>query len=124
VSREIIAVHADELDRYRRFPRESLAALGQSGVLGLLVPTGYGGAGGGIHDMSRVLDRIGQSCPSTAMIALMHYCATAVLVAKANSDLKETVLRAITRGEHLTTLAFSEPGSGGALLLSNQPDSL
>ncbi len=113
VSREVLAVNADEVDRNRCFPQENLAALGRSGLLSLLVPTSYGGAGGGMLEMSRVLECIGQSCPSTAMVTLMHYCGTAVLVAKANSSLKETVLRAIARGEHVTTLAFSEPGSGG-----------
>lgn len=113
LSREVLAVRADEVDHNRRFPRENLDALGRGGLLGLLVPHEYGGAGGGIQEMSQVLDRMGQSCPSTAMITLMHYCGTAVLIAKASPKLRDAVFPAIARGEHLTTLAFSEPGSGG-----------
>lgn len=113
LSVEVFAPHADEIDGCRRFPRENIDALGRSGLLGLLVPTAYGGVGGGIREMSQILDRIGQSCASTAMITLMHYCGTAVLVAKASVPVKDAVLPAIARGDHLTTLAFSEPGSGG-----------
>jgi alkylation response protein AidB-like acyl-CoA dehydrogenase len=47
------------------------------------------------------------------MISLMHYCATAVIVAKGGEPLKQQVLPAMARGESLSTLAFSEAGSGG-----------
>jgi alkylation response protein AidB-like acyl-CoA dehydrogenase len=63
--------------------------------------------------MSLVLDRLAQHCSSTAMVTLMHYCGTAVLAANASAGPTDTVLGAMARGEHLTTLAFSEPGSGG-----------
>src|SRR3989475_5967575 len=63
--------------------------------------------------MSRALEQLAQACPSTAMVVLMHFCGTAVIAAKGSAKLKQALLPAIARGEHLTTLAFSEPGSGG-----------
>ncbi len=113
LAREVLAPAADEVDRERRFPRQNIKVLGESGLLGLMVPTEYEGAGGGILEMSRALDQMAQACPSTAMVVLMHYSATAVIVAKGQDRLKEKLLPAIARGEHLTTLAFSEAGSGG-----------
>ncbi len=113
LSRELLSVNADAVDQERRFPRENLDALARSGIFGLLVPATYGGAGAGLPEMSQVLERMGQACASTAMITLMHFCGTAVLAATAPPKLKDAILPAIARGEHLTTLAFSEPGSGG-----------
>ncbi|MBI3894912.1 MAG: acyl-CoA/acyl-ACP dehydrogenase [Acidobacteria bacterium] len=113
LAREVLAASADRVDREREFPRENLEALGRSGVLGLLIPTQYGGAGGSIAEMSQVVERMGQSCASTAMVVLMHYCGTAVIMAKGSASLKESLLPLIAQGRHLTTLAFSEPGSGG-----------
>jgi alkylation response protein AidB-like acyl-CoA dehydrogenase len=110
---ELLASHADEVDRSRRFPRQNIQELGRSGLGGLVVPLEYGGAGAGIPEMAQVLERMGQACPSTAMVTLMHYCGTAVIAAKGNAGLKGSVLPAMARGEHLTTLAFSEAGSGG-----------
>jgi len=112
-AQEIIARNAKEVDRERRFPRENITALGRCRVLGLLVPVEHGGAGGGLAEMSRALDQLAQACPSTAMVVLMHFCGTAVIAAKGSAKLKQALLPAIARGEHLTTLAFSEPGSGG-----------
>ncbi len=113
LSREMLRANADRIDQSRQFPRENLTALGKSGVLGLLVPPQFGGAGGGIAEMSQVIDTQAQNCASTAMVMLMHFCATAVIAAKASDALKQEILPAIARGEHLSTLAFSEAGSGG-----------
>src|SRR2546425_8835309 len=80
---------------------------------GLLFPLEYGGAGAGIPEMSEILERMAEACPSTAMVVLMHYCGTAVIAARGSATLKQSLLPAIARGEHLATLAFSEAGSGG-----------
>ena len=110
---QTFAPAVDKIDRERRFPRENIDALGRSGLLGLLVPSEYGGAGAGMPEMSRVLDQMAQCCPSTAMVALMHYCGSAIVVSKGSAKLKHDLLPAIARGTHLMTLAFSEAGSGG-----------
>lgn len=113
ISKEALGPRADEIDQQRKFPRENLNALGKAGVLGLMIPTVYGGAGATLAEMSQALEKEGQNCASTAMIVLMHYCATATIAAKGNDALKRKVLPAAAHGEHLGTLAFSEAGSGG-----------
>ena len=110
---EFLAPNADEIDRTRSFPRKNIQELGRSGLLGLLVPVEYGGAGAGIAEMAQILETMAQACASTAMVTLMHYCGTAVIAAKGSAELKQHVLPAVVRGEHLITLAFSEAGSGG-----------
>jgi len=113
LAKELLAGSADEVDRARRFPRQNIQELGRSGLLGLMVPLEYGGAGAGIAEMAQALERMAQGCPSTAMVTLMHYCGTAVIAVKGSVMLKDSVLPAVAHGEHLTTLAFSEAGSGG-----------
>src|SRR5580658_751121 len=87
LAKELLAPRADEIDRERRFPRENIQALGRSGLLGLVVPKEYGGIGAGIPEMAQVLDPMAQACASTAMVMLMHYCGTAVIVAKGSAEL-------------------------------------
>ena len=113
LSKEMLRANADQIDQARRFPRENLQALGKAGVLGLLIPAQYGGAGGGLAEMSQVLDAQAQNCASTGMVTLMHYCATAAIAARASDALKQQLLPACARGENISTLAFSEAGSGG-----------
>ena len=51
---------------------------------GCWCPKSWGG-GGGFEEMASVLETLAQSCASTAMVVLMHYCATAVIAAQASS---------------------------------------
>ncbi len=94
-------------DREGRFPREVITALAQGGWLGLVSAAEVGGRGQGLAEASKGVARIAQSCPSTAMIVCMHYCATAVIEAHASRTLRE----AVAAGRHLSTLAFSEAES-------------
>jgi alkylation response protein AidB-like acyl-CoA dehydrogenase len=94
-------------DTEARFPRETLQALGEAGLLGLVSATSVGGAGKGLAEASEVVSRIAQACPSSAMIVCMHYCATAVIEAFGDQAVRE----AIAKGQHLSTLAFSEADS-------------
>jgi len=113
LSHEMLRANADPIDQARRFPRENIQALGKAGVLGLLIPTQYGGAGGGLAEMSQALETQAQNCASTAMVVMMHYCATAVIAAKGSDAMKQQFLPACARGGNISTLAFSEAGSGG-----------
>lgn len=113
VSREVLGPRADQIDQARQFPRENLRALGTTGVLGLLIPRQHGGSGGTIADMARALETEGRNCASTGMVTLMHFCAMATIAAKGSDELRQRILPAAARGEHLGTLAFSEAGSGG-----------
>ncbi|HEY6443776.1 MAG TPA: acyl-CoA dehydrogenase family protein [Candidatus Acidoferrales bacterium] len=117
LSQELLRASADSIDQSRRFPRGNLEALGKSGVLGLLIPAQYGGTGAGLAEMSQVLQVQAQNCASTAMVTLMHFCATAAIVAKGSDALKQEILPRCARGEHISTLAFSEAGSGGHFYL-------
>jgi len=100
------AANAAEVDR-GTFPQATLKALGDAGLLGLVSATSVGGKGRGLAEAAVVVERLARECASTAMVVTMHYCATAVIEAHGPEDVR----RAIAAGKHLTTLAFSEPGS-------------
>lgn len=104
-----LAPKAAEVDRDAAFPRESIAALGAHGLLGLNVPKEHGGLGQGPRTASAVIDALAQRCPSTAMVYLMHLCGIACCAAA--PDKTATLLEAAASGRHLSTLAFSETGS-------------
>lgn len=111
LARAVLAPHADDVDRQGRWPSESLAALGASGLLGLTLPRTYGGAQEGATTFAAVTRVLAEHCASTAMIYLMHVCATQAVAAAETFPRRDEVLRAAAGGRHLSTLAFSETGS-------------
>jgi alkylation response protein AidB-like acyl-CoA dehydrogenase len=104
---EVVAPRAAEVDASGKFPQAQVDALGAAGLLGLTVPSGYGGGGAGLREAVEVVRELGAVCGSTAMVVTMHYAAVAALTA---ADDKDT-LTAIAAGTHLSTLALSETGS-------------
>jgi alkylation response protein AidB-like acyl-CoA dehydrogenase len=104
---EVVSPAAEEIDRNGSFPRAALDALGRAGLLGLISSTDVGGLGESHRAAALVVERVAAACASTAMVLCMHYAGTAVIEASGPLPLRE----AIARGEHLTTLAFSEQGS-------------
>jgi len=106
VAAQSLTRHAAEVDRDGRFPQENLDALREAGLLRLVAGKDAGGHGQGLRAASAIADRLARECPSTAMIWIMHVCATAVLDRHGTPELR----RAAADGK-LATLAFSEAGS-------------
>ena len=111
VARAVLARHAADVDSSSRWPAESVAALSEVGLLGLTVPKDVGGPGAGPATFTAVASALAEHCASTAMIYLMHVCATQVVAQARSFALREAVLQEIAAGRHLGTLAVSEKGS-------------
>lgn len=99
------------------WPEESLRALQASGLSGLTVPRDCGGSGLGLRALVAVCEAIGEICPSTALVFGMHHVAAAVIAAKATDRQRKDYLEPIAAGEHLSSLALSEPGTGAQFWL-------
>ena len=107
IAREVIQLLAPKTDEEARFPRENIEALNKAGLLGLVSAHAVGGCGQGLRAGVAVAERIARDCPSTAMVVIMHYIATAVIEKHGT----EAMRRSIAQHGKLATLAFSEFGS-------------
>lgn len=115
VAREVAAATADEVDREARFPRETIDALRDAGVLGTLVPAGLGGEGGSLADACATVQAVARHCASSAMILAMHHLQVACLDRHGRSaPLRELLGRVATDGLLLAS-ATTEAGIGGRL---------
>ncbi|HEX2299697.1 MAG TPA: acyl-CoA dehydrogenase family protein [Pseudonocardiaceae bacterium] len=102
-----VGPQAAEVDRSGTYPQDSIQALGDAGLLGLLSAPQVGGSGESLAAAAHVIEQLAGRCGSTAMVVLMHYAAVAIIEAHGPQDVR----RLIARGEHVSTLAFSEVGS-------------
>jgi acyl-CoA dehydrogenase len=119
--RAVAERHAAAADLDARFPVEALTALRDTGLLGLLVPTEHGGAGGSLTDLVDTTMELGRADMSVAMIFAMHCQQVAALARYGGEQLCAEVLPEVAKGALYLASVTTEPGSGGALLSSNSP---
>ena len=112
VADSVLRPLAARIDAEARWPREAMAAFAERGLLGLQVPQRLGGHGLGLYALAAVTELLGRHCASTAMCFGMHCVASAVIAAKATRHHEERFLLPIAQGNHVTSLALSEAGSG------------
>ena len=111
IAREVLALHASDVDAKSRFPAESIEALSRAGLLGLTLPSANGGLGEGMRSFAAVTEELATACGSTAMIYVMHVTASQAIASGQALAGRDALLRELASGDHLTTLAFSERGS-------------
>lgn len=112
-----LAANAERVDKEAQWPGHGLRALADAGLTGLHIPRHLGGLGEGLLSLAVVTEELARACSSTAMCFGMHCVASKVLAAKATKYQEDQYLRPIAKGQHVTTLALSEPGTGAHFFL-------
>jgi len=120
ISRDVLSRYAADVDQRNRFPSESIEALQQAGLLGLMVPEAHGGCGGSIQNLWKVAAALGEECLSTALIWSMHSQQVAVL-ARYASESQRPFLERIAREALLVASVTSEYGKGADIWSSDAP---
>jgi alkylation response protein AidB-like acyl-CoA dehydrogenase len=104
---------AAEVDRDHRFPQEAIDAAAKSGLLGVLVPRQYGGAGLDALAFAICIEELAQACASTAVVVDVHTSVgTEPILLFGDEEQKRKWLPRLATGELLGAFALTEPGSG------------
>src|ERR1700704_6444955 len=108
IASHVLAPSAGQNDKAGRFSTEAVESLGESGLLGLLLPVDFGGSGLGPRTFAVVTATLAEADASVAMVYLMHILGTAAISAARPSATRALtpILRDIAAGRHLSTLAF------------------
>lgn len=112
VASSVVAPNAEQIDRDARWPAEAMRALGEAGLLGLHIDVELGGQGQGMYALALVTEELGRVCGSTALVYGMHCVGSKVIAVKATPEQADRYLRPIAAGDHVTSLALAEPGTG------------
>jgi alkylation response protein AidB-like acyl-CoA dehydrogenase len=108
-----IAPKADEYNQEGRFPLEIYRNLGRAGLLGITIPTEWGGAGMDHVTLMKVVEELGYHCLVLSAVVGMNSCLTGLQLLHYGSDeQKEKYLRPLVRGDVLISIAVTEPQGG------------
>jgi alkylation response protein AidB-like acyl-CoA dehydrogenase len=108
-----IAPLAAEVDRDHRFPEEAVRAAAEAGLLGVLIPREYGGAGLDALAFAICIEELAQACASTSVIVDVHTSVgSEPILLFGNEEQKRTWLPRLASGELLGAFALTEPAAG------------
>lgn len=116
IGREIASLHADDVDRKARFPREAIEAVRAEGLLAASVPRDLGGLGATVPDVVAMCQGLAQGCSATGMVFAMHHIKLlSMAMHSGNSKATQDYVREICTKKWLVGSVTSEVGVGGDL---------
>jgi alkylation response protein AidB-like acyl-CoA dehydrogenase len=108
-----VAPHAKEVDEQGVFPRETITKMGELGLMGVAIPTEYGGAGADNICYAIGMEEIARACASTSVVMSVNNSLVGDLLHRFGSEAqKRTYLRPLAGGRIVGCFALSEPAAG------------
>lgn len=104
---------AAEIDESREFPLASLKKMAGLGLLGVVVPEQYGGAGMDFTSLAIIVEEVSRVCASTGVIlAVNNSLAAYPIYSFGSEELRKKYLPLLCSGEKIGAIAITEPNAG------------
>jgi alkylation response protein AidB-like acyl-CoA dehydrogenase len=108
-----IKPHVMEWDETQEFPVHIFKELGKLGIMGVLVPQEYGGAGLGYLEYSAIIQEISKVCGSIGLsVAAHNSLCTGHILAFGNEEQKKEYLPKLATAEFIGAWGLTEPNTG------------
>ncbi len=108
-----IAPKAKHHDESGEFPTDNVKKLAEMGLMGMMVPEEWGGAGMDVVSYAMVMEEVSAACASTGVIMSVNNSLVCYpLMAFGSDHIKEKYLKPLAQGQKLGCFALSEPSAG------------
>jgi len=102
-----------EWDESQEFPVHVFKALGNLGMMGVLVPEHYGGTGLGYFEYNVIIQEISKVCGSVGLsLAAHNSLCTNHILSFGNENQKQKYLPKLATAEHIGAWGLTEPNTG------------
>jgi len=104
---------AAEIDESREFPHASMKKMAKLGLLGVVIPEEYGGAGMDFTTLAIIVEEISRVCASTGVITAVNNSLAAYPIYHfGTEEQRKKYLPLITSGKSLGAIGITEPNAG------------
>lgn len=104
---------AKEIDETERFPIETVEKMAKMGMLGIIVPTQYGGAGGDYNTYITAVRKLSSACATTGVILSGHMSlCVAPILEFGTEEQRQKYLPKLASGEWLGAFGLTEANAG------------
>lgn len=112
IAKEKIAPRAAELDETGEYPHDIFSAFAEVGLLGLTLPTEYGGSGAGTLALALAVEEASKYCCASGLILLLSALPTHPIMLGGSERQKQAWLPPAARGEAKGAYCLTEPNAG------------
>jgi len=104
---------AAEVDEQERFPAETVEKMAKMGMLGIIVPKEYEGAGGDYNMYISAVEELSKHCATTGVILSAHTSlCVAPILEYGNEEQRRKYLPDLASGRKLGAFGLTEPNAG------------
>jgi len=104
---------AGEVDELERFPAETVEKMAKMGLMGIIVPREYEGAGGDYYMYISAVEELSKHCATTGVILSAHTSlCVAPILEYGNEDQRRKYLPDLASGRKLGAFGLTEPNAG------------
>src|SRR5262245_2374827 len=107
VAEKYIRPTAAELDRTGQYPHEIMKKIVEYGLMGVWIPTEYGGGGKGIFELCLVVEELSRACGGVGVGFAVNALGSFPIILGGNEDQKDRYLRDVATGRKYIAFALS-----------------
>ncbi|HEC78831.1 MAG TPA: acyl-CoA dehydrogenase [candidate division WOR-3 bacterium] len=108
-----LAPVAPEIDKSGEFPWKNIKKMAELGLLGIIVPEEYGGAGFDFVSLAIAIEEISRVCASTGVIVAVNNSLVSYPILQfGTEEQKKKYLPLLCSGEKLGAMGITEPNAG------------
>ncbi|HUI04816.1 MAG TPA: acyl-CoA dehydrogenase family protein [Acidimicrobiales bacterium] len=116
LARDKVKPRAREIDTTGEYPADIFDVFRQAELLGLCIPTEYGGAGAGILGLTLAIEEVAKYSNTAALMLLLTRLPTGPVMIAGSEEQKQRYLPGIATGERRAAFGLSEPQAGSDVM--------
>src|SRR6266480_4616240 len=107
---------AREIDEVNEYPQDLFELFRDAGLLGLVIPTEYGGSGAGILGLTIAIEEIAKYSNAAALMLLLTRLPTGPVLIAGSDEQKKRYVAPIAEGSQRAAFGLSEPQAGSDVM--------
>ena len=116
LAQDKIKPRAREIDESGEYPEDVFQAFKEADLLGLCIPTEYGGGGAGILGLTIAIEEVAKYSNTCALMLLLTRLPTGPIMIAGTEEQKQKYLPGIANGSQRCAFGLSEPQAGSDVM--------
>src|SRR5436305_4435423 len=116
LAQDKVKPRAREIDETGEYPQDLFEIFRDAGLLGLVIPTEFGGSGAGILGLTIAIEEVSKYSNAAALMLLLTRLPTGPVLIAGSDDQQERYVRPIADGSQRAAFGLSEPQAGSDVM--------